>query len=317
MSSCASRACRYAGQAVQGVVDALFGVVGDSLEGCSTPMSATQFLDIVGSRNLEITSVNFSQYVTVTGECLRAPATQHAIQQGMEGTAARVADELAAETQASAADAAAMRDVVQKMAVDIQTLLDQDCTTQVNLIQGVRIENATGGGYLRFVRYSQVADVVRSCLLERPEIERSKAALAAIVERTPRARTAGLAEMAVQLVVVALVVIAAIGLVTWRGTRVLAEPLFWLGLVLPLLVMLIVDYVLGWPPYRGPSPTEADRQWNRTVLLVVIALTLLDVGAIAAVLFVRARRARTAAITNHGSAAPTPVPRSNDLPPTL
>jgi hypothetical protein len=297
-TACRSRACGYARTVSLDAVDSLLAAVDSSTQKCRVPMSAQQALDISGSSNIEITQANFSQFIRVDGGCYNEANVQRELQARLGDAAHDVAVEIVRKTRATQEGAEAIENVLLRMAVAAQGRFEQDCTTQINQIQGVVVENSSNVT-LRFVRRTQVADVTRQCFFSSSDITSLRAELEEAIAATPAAREAGVRELLIQLAVVAAVTATGVGLVAWRGVALARRPLFWAGLTIPLLVMLLADYALGWPPYRAVASgdnsrdAQADRRWNGIILMAVIAATLVAVGAIAASLYVESRKART------------------------
>lgn len=287
---------------VEQITDQLFSVVNNTLQDCRTNITADQvdrFRNISG--DLIVEGIDYTQLIGVDSKCFLTSKTQNDLKNSVEAAIKQAAEATGQAFQLTRTESETVTKLITRLAVEMQNNVSAQCPAAITLAQGVDIADVEGNVVIRGIRKSQEIGVMRECVTNTEIINNIKAELVTELDQTSKAKTEGLLSGLMQALVFALIIIGAVALVVWKGTAILKEPLFWMGLVLLLGVVLIVNYFLQWFPYRSVSGSgsaaDADRAFNRTVLIVVVVVTLIDAGLMAAMLYLKSRKTATAAAT--------------------
>jgi uncharacterized membrane protein len=305
---------------VNRTVDALFSVVNNTAQDCSSNLTQQQVDRIVNNTgSVTITDSNYEQFAAVDVQCLLTAKTQNDIQAKLIDQVKQQSEAISQQFQLSGAEATAVTNLLTQISLEITNNFASNCPAAILQEQGVDIANNAGNIVFRAIRRNQVANVLRSCSASADNVNAIKGEIQTIVDQTARAKTENFLSGLLQLLAIILILLGAFALVGFKGLNILTQPDFWLGLVLLLGVVLIVNYFLNWLPYRGVSSGDASteaqdaRRFNLYVLLAVVVVVLIDVGLIAALLYMRSVNARKTATT---VAAATALARAVPAPAT-
>jgi len=266
-------------------VSILMNVMINVLQDCSTVGVANQTIIIDGCHDADFTGINQRQYVYVDGTCLMSASSQIKIDTDMKTAVEQVAKAIntALSLNPGSTRARNITDLVTKLSFAIKQSFLQNCAANLTAIQGFFCKNSTGIR-VKWVKQKQVINVTRNCTMNTAIVTDIKTRLVTEVKQTAIAEVKGLLDGLLQMLLIILIILGAVVFLGLQGFNKALDPTVLAGIALLILMVLVVNYALGWFPFRKTSTSnslERNKEIskrNNTILAFVIGLIVVDVA---------------------------------------